>query len=219
MTRKQKALYTAVGLTLLFITFTLLLKLVDVQPVGPQLSEVGFATINAAFAKAIGYNSVFYYLAKALGIVCFVIVGCFALMGAVQLLHTRNIKKVNYRIIAVGALYICVLIFYVFFNIVAVNYRPVLIDGALEPSYPSTHTLIALCVTISAAMVVKGILKNRRLADILTIVLLATGFLTMLFRLFSGVHWLTDIVGGLLLSLMLIGWFKYSLFALRRALR
>ncbi len=209
-------LIAAVILSAVFVLFTILLKLVDVQPAGPLLTEVGFGTVNAAFAGAVGYHPAFYKIASVFGILCLLIAACFALMGAAQLIQTKDIRKVNYRILAVGGLYVCVILIYVFFELVVVNYRPVVIDEKLSPSYPSSHTMIALCITVSAAMVLRGVLKNRRLAQILGWVSIGIGVLTVLFRLLSGAHWLTDIVGGLLVSAALLAWFAWVLLMLRQ---
>ncbi len=212
MTRESKKyLITAAALTVLFVLFTVLVKLVDVQAVGPQQSEVGLATMNAAMATTIGYNAVFYYIATVLGIFCILIAVCFALMGAAQLFATRDIRRVNYRILAVGGLYVAVVLLYVLFEFVVINYRPVAINDKLSPSYPSTHTLLALTITISAAMILKGVLKNRRLAELLGWVCVGLGVLTVLCRLLSGVHWLTDVIGGMLLSAALLVWFAFAL--------
>ena len=212
MTEKSKRLMiAAIGLTVLFVLLTILLKVVDVQPAGPQQSEIGFAGLNVAFATTIGYSKTFYYAAAILGILCLLIAAGFALMGLMQLIATKDLRQVNYRILAVGGLYVAVVLCYLFFELVVINYRPVAINDKLAPSYPSSHTLLALTITISAAMVLKGVLKNRRLAEILGWICVGLGVLTVLFRLLSGMHWLTDIVGGMLLSAALLTWFAFAL--------
>ena len=213
--KSRKLLIAAAALTALFVLLTVLLKVVDVQAVGPQQSKIGFATLNAAFATTIGYNSTFYYIATVLGIFCLLIAACFALMGVAQLVATKDIRRVNYRILAVGGLYVLVVLCYIFFELVVINYRPVAINDKLAPSYPSSHTLLALTITISAAMILKGVLKKRRLAELLGWVCVGLGVLTVLCRLLSGVHWLTDIIGGMLLSAALLTWFAFALQLIR----
>lgn len=216
MTKDSRtSLIAAAALSAVFVLFTVLLKLVDVQPVGPQLSKVGFASVNAAFAGAVGYHPAFYTIASVFGILCLVIAACFAFIGAAQLIRTKDIRRVNYRILLLGCLYVCVVLVYLFFELVVVNYRPVMIGDKLSPSYPSSHTMIALCITVSAAIVLRGLLKNRKLARLLGWVSIGIGVLTVLFRLLSGVHWLTDIVGGLLISAALLAWFSWGILLVR----
>lgn len=212
MTEKSKKyLITAAGLTVLFILFTVLLKVVDVQAAGPQQSKIGFADMNVAFATTIGYNSVFYTIASVLGVLCLLIAACFALMGLMQLIATKSLRQVNYRILALGGLYVAAVLLYLLFEVVVINYRPVAINDKLAPSYPSTHTFLSLTITLSAAMVMKGVLKNRRLAEILGWICVGLGVLTTICRTLSGVHWLTDIAGGMLLSAALLTWFAFAL--------
>lgn len=216
MTREsRKYLIAAAGLSVLFLLLTILLKVVDVQAAGPQQSEIGFASMNVAFATSIGYSKAFYYIASVLGVLCILIAVCFALMGVAQLVATRDIRRVNYRILAIGGLYVCVVLFYLLFEFVVINYRPVVINDKLSASYPSTHTLLALTITVSASMVLKGVLRNRRLASILGWVCIGLGVLTVIFRMLSGVHWLTDIIGGMLLSAALLCWFAFALEMIR----
>ena len=117
MTREsRKYLIAAAGLSVLFLLLTILLKVVDVQAAGPQQSEIGFASMNVAFATSIGYSKAFYYIASVLGVLCILIAVCFALMGVVQLVATRDIRRVSYRILAIGGLYVCVVLFYLLFE-------------------------------------------------------------------------------------------------------
>ena len=108
--------------------------------------------------------------------------------------------------------YIVVLIFYVFFEKVVVNYRPVLLitnDYLLEPSYPSSHTILSLCVCGSAIIINKNLYKKYSFLKIVSIISLVLMLLIPRGRLFSGVHWLTDIIGGVLLSSSLLAGFYY----------
>ena len=103
-----------------------------------------------------------------------------------------------------GILATLVLWAYLLFEALAVNYRPILIDGYLEASYPSTTTLLALCVIPTGMLQLHARLQSRMLRRSLLVLLGAfTGFM-VIGRLLSGVHWLTDIIGGVLLSAGLV---------------
>lgn len=130
--------------------------------------------------------------------------GIFGLLGLIQLIQRRNLWKVDADILVLGVFYLVVLGLYLLFEKAVVNYRPVLIDGALEASYPSSTTMLSLCVLVTAMLQLKS-----RMADgpcrtaVLVILALFTAFM-VISRLISGVHWLTDILGGALLSTGLI---------------
>ncbi len=199
-------------LFLVFIVFTILVKFVDVQPIGPNASEVGLASLNDVIFKVFGYNQTLYDLTEILGLVTFLIIGFFAVLGLYQLIKGKSIKKVDYKILVLGCFYVVVLLFYVLFEIVVINYRPVLIDGELEASYPSSHTMLSICVVTSAIVVLSEMLEKKKgLRVAIVIAGYALIAFTVVGRLLSGVHWFTDIVGAMLLSFGLVMLFYSAL--------
>lgn len=199
-------------LFLAFIVFTILVKFVDVQAVGPNGSEVGLASLNNVIFKVFGYNQTLYDVTEILGLVTFLIIGFFAVLGLYQLIKGKSIKKVDYKILVLGCFYVVVLLFYVLFEIIVINYRPVLIDGELEASYPSSHTMLSICVVTSAIVVLSEMLEKQK---VLRTVMVIAGYVLVAFtvagRLLSGVHWFTDIVGAMLLSFALVMLFYSAL--------
>lgn len=211
---KLFSLITA-SLFLLFIIFTLLVKLVGVQPVGPLGSKIGFASLNAKIFLKLGVNQTMYGVTEKLGLITFLIMGAFVVLGLVQLIKGKSLKKVDYKIWALGAFYVIVLAFYVLFEIIIINYRPVLIEGELEASYPSSHTLLSICVISSAMIVLKDMLASKPIkitAFIVGGILMAV---MVVGRLLSGVHWFTDILGGIILSLALVSLFYTTILILK----
>lgn len=192
-------------LFLAFIIFTIIVKYVDVKAVGPLQSTVGLASVNLAVFKVIGASKVMYDVTEILGYLTFIIIAFFAGLGLYQLIKYKSIKKVDYKILVLGGFYVVVLIFYAVFELIVVNYRPVLVEGELEASYPSSHTMLSICV-ISSAMIVASEMINGKKALSITLVIIgyALILLTVIGRLLSGVHWFTDIFGGVLLSFALI---------------
>ena len=188
-----------------FILFTALCRTVDLQPIGPESSIVGFATINGFFRNLIGTHTFFYVLSEFGGILSLLTALLFTGIGGWQLYQYRDIRKVDKNILLMGGMYILILILYVFFNKVAINYRPVIMDEGLEPSYPSTHTLLAGGIFGCALIELRYIPKLKQdLKSKIRIGLIAAMVLTILFRFLSGVHWFTDILGGMLLSFAVV---------------
>lgn len=194
-----------VCLFLAFIIFTIVVKLVDVKAVGPLQSEIGLASINLAVFKVFGTSKVMYDITEILGYLTFLVIAFFAGLGLYQLIKYKSIKKVDYKILVLGGFYVVVLIFYAIFELIVVNYRPILIEGKLEASYPSSHTTLAICV-ISSAMIVASEMLSGKKALTITVVIIGYALIlvTVIGRLLSGVHWFTDIFGGVLLSFALI---------------
>lgn len=210
--KKTKSLIISIGLFIIFVVFTILLKFVDVKSIGPNDSKVGFAFLNGHFQMLIGYNRALYKITEVLGIVSLLIVLVYGLIGLIELVRTKSFKKVDKNLYKLLGFYIVVLIFYVFFEKVVVNYRPVLLitnDYLLEPSYPSSHTILSLCVCGSAIIINKNLYKKYSFLKIVSIISLVLMLLIPIGRLFSGVHWLTDIIGGILLSSSLLAGFYY----------
>ena len=208
---KKKNIIISIIFVLISIIYTICVKYIDVDTIGPNNSKVGLSTINNYFHKLLPYKETLYKLTSYLGILLFVIVGIYALVGVIQLIKRKSLLKVDKEIIILGIFYILVATLYLFFEKVIINYRPVIIDNELEASYPSTHTLLTMCICFSSIIINKlkyNTFKYRKYTNILTIVL---ALIILVGRILSGVHWISDILGGLLISLALISIFKTAI--------
>ena len=206
--REHKILLAAVITSLAAVLFTLLVKTVDVQAIGPEGSSVGFAALNGAFASSHEYAGGWHLLSKLLGALALLVILGFAAVGLLELLQKRSLWKVHRDILDLGGLYLATLAVYLFFEIVVINYRPILDDGELAASFPSSHTVLACVVFLSAARVLPRLFPA--LSEYSRWILIGgagLSFLTVLSRLLSGVHWLTDIFGGLFFSAALLFWY------------
>ena len=200
----RKNIYVTLALFLLFVLWTLAIKLIDVQPIGPNGSEVGFAALNGLIHNVTGVHMELYIITDWLGLVPVFVAFGFAVLGLVQLIKRRSFLKVDYSILVLGGFYILVISAYILFEMLAVNYRPVLIDGYLEASYPSSTTLLVMCVMPASVMQLYTRIKNKNIRNIISVVIYAFMAFMVIGRFVSGVHWLTDIVGGIILSAGLV---------------
>ena len=199
---KQFAL--AVASLLTFALWTILFRVVDIQVIGPKESAVGFARINKWFHGLTGVHMWLYTVTDWLGLVPVAFGFGFAILGLVQWITRRKIWKVDISILILGGYYIVVLAAYLLFEEFVINYRPVLINGYLEVSYPSSTTLLVLCVMPTAAMQLHNRLKSKWFRrSVLCAITIFNAFM-VIGRLLSGVHWITDIIGGILLSIGLV---------------
>lgn len=205
MKKKEKNyLGIAICLLILFIIWTYIVKRVDVQMIGPKHSVVGLATMNRWFHRLTGVHMILYKLTDWLSLIpLFVVVG-FTIMGLVQLMQRKNILKVDKDILLLGGFYIVVLVMFLFFENNIINYRPVCIEGHLEASYPSSTTLLVMCVMPTTILQLQYRMQNIKRRKILIIVLSVFTAMMVLGRIISGVHWISDIIGGLLLSMGLV---------------
>lgn len=199
-TKAKSNLFIGALLIVLFALWTVLIQTVDVRPVGVNNTDVGFATLNTWFHSITGVNMTLYTVTDWLGLVP--LVGCFVLgfAGLCQLIKRRSLVKVDFDIIISGLYYIIVVLSYLIFEMIPINYRPVLINGVAEASYPSSTTLLVLSVMPTLA----DFIISRNKSDILNKLVIALSVLFSSFmvigRLISGVHWVTDIAGSILLS-------------------
>lgn len=201
MKKTKKFLILGVCLLLAFALFTVLVKTVDVQTVavGTATTEIGFAAINTFFRDKIGRHDVMYELTEVLGYGVLLVAAGLALWGLSQMIRRKSLKM-DRELWFLAALYVAVMAFYAGFEVVEINCRPVLMEGVLEASYPSSHTMLAVCILGSALILLKKRVpcsRCRRPLSLLGKLLMAA---VVAGRLASGVHWVTDIFASLLLS-------------------
>ena len=201
---KKRKFCIALGLLAAFILWTIAISLIDVQPIGPQGSIVGFATLNSFVHNLTGTHMTLYVITDWLGLVPVAFEFGFAALGLAQWIKRKSMLKVDGSILVLGGFYIVTLAAYLFFESYVVNYRPVLIEGYLEASYPSSTTLLVLCVMPTAMMQLRDRIQQPMLRKCVSIVITAFMAFMVIGRLISGVHWLTDIIGGILLSAGLV---------------
>ena len=187
-------------LLLAFVLWTLLIQTVDVQPVGVNGTNVGFVAVNTWFHRLTGVHMGLYTVTDWLGLVPIAICTGFGLFGLIQWIRRKSITKVDRDILLLGGYYILVIMGYLIFEMIPINYRPILIDGAMEASYPSSTTLLVLSVMPTLLFQINRRAKSQKVRRITAVfVLLFSAFMVM-GSLVAGVHWLTDIVGAVLLS-------------------
>lgn len=198
--KSRRLFFVGVGLLALFVLWTVLIRFVDVRAIGPRESSVGFAALNSCIHGITGVNMSLYVITDWLGLVPIGVALGFAVLGFVQWIKRKSLFKVDRSILVLGGFYIVVMAVYILFEIVVINYRPTLIDGYLEASYPSSTTMLVMCVMPTAAMQLNGRIKNTVLRRCAIIAIVAFTAFMVIGRLFSGVHWITDIIGGALFS-------------------
>lgn len=197
---KRKSFYMGLGLLVLFIIWTVALRFVDVGAIGPQGSSVGFATLNKAIHNITGVHMSLYTITDWLGLIPICFIMGFGILGLCEWIKRRNPFRVDYSLLTLGGFYIVVMAAYILFEIFVVNYRPILINGILEASYPSSTTMLVMCVMPTAIMQLNDRIKNRGLSRCCSWALCAFTAFMVIGRLLSGVHWVSDIIGGAIFS-------------------
>ena len=204
MEKRRKEILLCGGLFAVAIIYTLLVKYIDVQEIGPNDSLVGFATINNFMFNLTGVNMLWCDITDWWGFVPLFIAFIYAMIGFIQMIKRRNILKVDKEILGLGVYYIIVIGLYIFFETCIINYRPTLMDGILEASYPSSHTLLSVCICGSSLIINKYLFKNRNFFKAENIISILSILVIVIGRFISGVQWFTDIVGAILISIALL---------------
>lgn len=202
--QNQKNFYRGAYFLIAFVLWTVLLRFVDVKQIGPQNSKVGLSTLNQFVHNLTGTNMTLYNITDWLGLVPIFFAMGFGILGLLQWIKRKSLKKVDYSILVLGGFYIVVMAVYILFEYVVINYRPTLINGILEVSYPSSTTLLVMCVMPTAIMQLKDRLKNSVFKKCLVTIIILFIIFMVVGRIISGVHWITDIIGGVLLSIGLV---------------
>ena len=205
----KKKLIISISLLCLYVLFTISLLFIDRAAIGPNDSVVGYATLNNWFHNLTGVNWLLYDLTDYGGIPPIIMGIGFGILGFIELVKRKSIIKVDFELIMLGILYLVTFVIYLLFEFMVINYRPVLINGFLEASYPSSTTFLSITFMLSSLIPIKKYIKNVNLERIF--VFIAYAYMTFLVvgRVLSGVHWLTDIIGSLLLGFSLIELYNY----------
>ena len=184
----------------LFVILLVLLLTVDIAPIAADGGRVGLATLNESVWKAIGVNPTLYKVAKYTGYLALLVAAGLALLGLIQLVGRRSLAKVDRELLVLAGLYAATLAFYLAFEVFVVNVRPT----APEASFPSSHTLLAITFFGSALPLCRKYLQKKPICLCAQVALCVLLVVTTLCRFLSGVHWLTDILGGVLLGAALL---------------
>jgi len=205
---RKKWMIISIVLLIVMIVYTILVKYVDVKPIGQRGTDVGFSLLNKAVKGLLPYKEMFYKISKYAGVIPFGFVATYGLLGLINLIKSKGFKKMDKRYIILGLFYVIFVCLYIFFEKVIINYRPY---GDFEASYPSTHTLLAICLCGTSLLVSKQLIKNNTLRVLYDIAAWALMVVIVVTRVMSGVHWASDIIGGIIISLTYLSFFKCSL--------
>ena len=206
---KRKSFFAAVGFLAAFVLWTLLVSTFDVRPIGPNNSSVGLAGINEFVHALTGVHLLLYDLTDWLGLVPIAVCFGFGILGLIQWVRRKSIRKVDFSILVLGGFYMITAAVYLLFEEWIINFRPVLIEGVLEASYPSSTTMLTLCVMPTAGMQLKKRIPNKTISRMVAIAINGFTAFMVIGRFLSGVHWFSDIVGGILLSTGLVMMYRF----------
>lgn len=192
------------GLFILFVIFTILVKFVGVEPIGPLGSKVGLAGLNELFMLS-SNNKVWDIISDVIMVLALCSALAFVVLGVVQLIKRKSLKKVDKNLYVLAGLYAVIVCFYVLFELVVINNRPILENGELVASFPSTHVLLVTTLAFAAlSQLGKFYIPNKNTMFIIDDVIIILETLLVVSRMLSGVHWFTDIIGALLLAAALV---------------
>lgn len=198
---RKKHLLTGILWLAAFSLWTLAVCRIDLQPLGPYGTMVGLGSLNGPVQRLVGFHRWLYDLTDLLSIIPLGCLAAFGLVGLYQWIRRRQLFRVDRSILALGVFYLAVGACFLLFEQFPVNFRPVLAEGVLEASYPSSTTLLVLTVMPTTVLQLRYRCENCR--KYCTAIWLYTAFMVM-GRVLSGVHWITDIIGGILLAAGLV---------------
>lgn len=113
---EQTTFFQALGALAAFILWTAAICYVDVRPIGPEGSAVGFAALNGAFHQFTGVHMALYVITDWLGLFPVAVGFAFGLLGLKQLLQRKRLQLVDPDILALGAFYLLVIGMYLLFE-------------------------------------------------------------------------------------------------------
>ena len=202
--KKSLLIYMCLLLFFMALVYTLMIKFIDVGAIAPDKSSVGFSTINSYFRDLIGYHNTLYKVTKYSAIIPIGMVGGYGLYGLYQLIKNKSFAKVDKKLYVLAGFYVIFALVFFLFEKLAINVRPFMVEGKLEASYPSTHTMLAVSICGSSLLMLGYYIKNKKLLNILNILTWIVMIAMVVGRLMCGAHWMTDILGGIIISLFLL---------------
>jgi len=214
MKKSEKRIVLGTGLLFLFVIWTILIQTIDVKPVGQNGSDVGFSTLNVMYFHMTGVHMNVYTITDWLGLVPIFVCLAFGIVGLVQLIKRRSLTGVDADIIILGVYYIFVIFGYLIFEMIPLNYRPILINGIMEASYPSSTTLLVLSVMPTLKFQSDRRIVNEGVRLLISVFTYVFSIFMVTGRLMAGVHWLSDIVGSVFLSFGLFYLYQGIIFVL-----
>ena len=185
-----------------FVVWTALVKVIDVQYVGAA-GFLGFYHLNTQINDFVQNQNthLFKTLTDVLMFAALSTLVPFAVVGLVQLIKRKDLKKVDSTIYIILAGYVAMVVIYFVFEIVKINYSPLSTAEELKASYPSSHVMI---YSVMMGVAVLGLLHYAKMHDDLKLLInIFYMFSTLgvaVLRLLSGQHYFTDIIGALLIS-------------------
>ncbi|MBO4726135.1 MAG: phosphatase PAP2 family protein [Clostridia bacterium] len=196
--KKQKLWFVlSVAMLTLFVIWTLVVKFVDVD-------QVGLSHLNQFFWQRCGKHEIWARITKWLGYLCILVVACLVIWQVVQWVRRKSLWRVDKNLLLFNLVGVLFLVVYVFFEIVVINYRPLLDNGVAKASYPSSHAMLFVVVLSLLIWQVWHYYKSKSWQVILTVALTIFMVIGVVGRLFSGVHWFTDIVAGVIMGYSLV---------------
>ena len=211
MKRNENAyLWAGIGFLTAFLLWTALIRRVDVRAVGPNGTEVGFAAFNLWFHKLTGVHMTIYTITDWLGLVPIAVCLCFGALGAAQLVRRKSLLRVDSDVILLGLYYILVILAYLVFEMVPINFRPILMNGVLEVSYPSSTTLLVLSVMPTLKYQIDRRTDKPLVRNVTGIFAAVFSAFMVIGRWIAGVHWATDIIGAVFMSTGLFSLYRYA---------
>ncbi|MBR3368616.1 phosphatase PAP2 family protein [Candidatus Saccharibacteria bacterium] len=163
-------------------------------------TTISFASLNLPVRDKISSNYILYKITNYLGYLPFLVVLCYCILGFIQLIKNKSFKKVEKGLFVFAGLLVVTFVTYFIFEKLNLNVRPFKIDGELEASYPSSHTLLTICISFGIIFLNRVVYSDKKPLRYLNACLAFLTAFIVAGRFLSGVHWATDIIGGLLIA-------------------
>jgi undecaprenyl-diphosphatase len=125
----------------------------------------------------------------------FAVFAVFAILALCQLIKRRSLKKVDKQLLwAILPFALMAIAYVVFDKFIVLNTRP---NGSGEPSFPSTHVMVVATIFLVVASILPKYIKSKSACVVLDLMMLLLLFLVCAGRVFSKMHWISDVLGGL----------------------